>query len=146
MITPPSAHSPLTLLARAKRPPPPAPHASYPFPQLGGQDDLNRSNTGNVTEKLQYDMPEPLRKKLDEGLAQLTSSGLASLAARDGSPGAGAGPSSFSSPLGPQPTWLDSDEEDEPGGAHALDDPLRDHANDALRFKTELTGIRSAVS
>ena len=96
-----------------------------------------------MTEKLQYDMPEPLRKKLDEGLAQLTSSGLA---ARFGSPGVGAGPSSSSSPLGPQPTLLDSDEEDEPGGADALDDPLCDHANDALRFKTELTGIRSAVS
>jgi hypothetical protein len=103
-----------------------------------------------VTEKLQYDMPEPLRKKLDEGLARLTSSGLAAAAAaaaRGGSSGAGAGPSSSSSPLGRQPAVLDSDEENEPDGddAHAHDNPLSDYANDGLRFKTELTGIRSAV-
>ena len=63
-------------MARAKRPPHP-----HLFSPLGGQDDLNRSNSGNVTEKLQYDMPEPLRKKLEEGLARLTSSGLAAATA-----------------------------------------------------------------
>jgi hypothetical protein len=107
-----------------------------------------------VTEKLQYDMPEPLRKKLDEGLARLISSGLAAAAAaaaRGGSSGAGAGPSSSSSPLEPDGddahAGLDSDEENEPDGddAHAHDNPLSDYANDGLRFKTELTGIRSAV-
>ena len=131
-------------MARAKRPPHP-----HLFSPLGGQDDLNRSNSGNVTEKLQYDMPEPLRKKLEEGLARLTSSGLAAAtaaAACGGSSGAGAGPSSSSSPLGLQPAVPDpdSDDEDEPDG-DAHDNPLSDHANDALRFKTELTGIRSAV-
>ena len=100
-----------------------------------------------MTEKLQYDMPEPLRKKLEEGLARLTSSGLAAAtaaAACGGSSGAGAGPSSSSSPLGRQPAVLDSDDEDEPDG-DAHDNPLSDHANDALRFQTELTGTRSAV-
>lgn len=101
-----------------------------------------------MTQNLQYDMAEPLRKKLEEGLAKLTSNGLAAAAAtaaRGGSSGAGAGPSSSSSPLGRQPAVLDSDDEDEPDGAHAHDNPLGDHVNDALRFKTQLTGIRSAV-
>ena len=100
------------------------------------EDDLNRSNTSSVTERLQFNAPKEVMKRLEAGLDKLYPQPRAQPAAAGSSD---------------DPRSLDSDDDDEPAAAAGAAAEAREEAaaearaRNEFRNAMEVTGVRSIV-
>ena len=95
---------------------------------LAHMADLNRSNNSSVTERLQFDAPPEVKRRLEAGLKK-----------RSTSPAAAGASTSVVELDGSDDERAESDDDTGDDGAAAKE------AADRAAFKHEMTGVRSAV-
>jgi len=106
------------------------------------EDDLNRSNNGSATERLQFDAPPDVLRRLEKGLGALVQAGAAASAAAAGS--------------SQDPVTIETDDEpllDEEEDVPAADGRTEtrsgevdeDRMRNEFRNQMDATGVRSAV-
>ena len=93
--------------------------------------DLNRSNTSSVTERLQFDAPPEVKRRLEAGLKK-----------RSTSPSAASASTSVVELDGSDDELAEPEDDAGDDGAAAAEAA---EARDRAAFKHEMTGVRSAV-